>query len=270
MTTTADSLSSAEQPAQMQAAQILAEARRTLTPIANLPEPLRPQSMDAACRLQYLVARHFGPVGGYKIGAPSPEATPVFGPMPLQAGAEQFPEANSKEPLPVASPLSRVRGVEAEIAFVLGRDLPVRTTPYTREEVIAAIASAHPGIELLESAFLDLSEVDRLTQIADMQTHGGYVLGPALPNWQSVDFTRERVRVVVDGEERFTGIASNTAGTDLIRLVIYLANEGAAFTQGLRAGQVVTTGSWSGKTLASKGSIAEIAFTHFGGLKIRF
>lgn len=270
MTTTADSLSSAEQPAQMQAAQILAEARRTLTPIANLPEPLRPQSMDAACRLQYLVARHFGPVGGYKIGAPSPEATPVFGPMPLQAGAEQFTEANSKEPLPVASPLSRVRGVEAEIAFVLGRDLPVRTTPYTREEVIAAIASAHPGIELLESAFLDLSEVDRLTQIADMQTHGGYVLGPALPNWQSVDFTRERVRVVVDGEERFTGIASNTAGTDLIRLVIYLANEGAAFTQGLRAGQVVTTGSWSGKTLASKSSIAEIAFTHFGGLKIRF
>lgn len=252
------------------AAQVLAEARRTLSPIADLPEDLRPQSFDEACQLQYLVAHHFGPVGGYKIGAATPEATPVFGPMPLQAGVRHFPEASKKGPLKITNPLCRMRGIEAEIAFVLGHDLPKKATPYSRHEVLSAIASAHPGIELLESAYVDPSQPDRLSQIGDMQTHGGYVLGPAVAKWSSIDLTQESVCVTVDQEQRFTGTASNTAGTDLIRMIVYLANEGSASTGGLRAGQVITTGSWSGKTLAQPGSVAEISFSHFGSLALSF
>ncbi|HLI02872.1 MAG TPA: fumarylacetoacetate hydrolase family protein, partial [Terracidiphilus sp.] len=110
----------------------------------------------------------------------------------------------------------------------------------------------------------------RLTMMGDLQINGGYVLGPALPSWQAVDLTRESVQVTVDGEVRFRGTASNSAGTDLLRLVVYLANEGAARTGGLHAGQVITTGSWSGKTLAEAGSVAQIHFNTFGGVKVRF
>jgi 2-keto-4-pentenoate hydratase len=252
---------------------MLAQARRTLDLLENLPEELRPRTLEESYAVQDRVAGHFGPVGGYKIGAPTPEATPLFGPMPLFAPPAEpggFPRAAAGEEVLVGGPLRRMRGIEAEICFLLGRDLPPRSEPYTREEVVAAIASAQPGLELLESAFADPDSVEKLTMMGDLQINGGYVLGPPLPGWQAVDLTKESVRVTVDGEVRFAGTASNAAGTDLLRLVVYLANEGAARTGGLRAGQVITTGSWSGKTLAQAGSTARIEFSTFGGVKIRF
>ncbi|HCT60759.1 MAG TPA: 2-keto-4-pentenoate hydratase [Acidobacterium sp.] len=255
------------------AAGMLVEARRTLSLLENLPVELCPRTLDEAYAVQDRVAALFGAVGGYKIGAPTPEAAPLFGPMPLfgpDAVAGGFPRAATGEEVLIGGPLRRMRGIEAEIAFLLGSDLPPRDTPYTREEVVAAIASAHPGLELLESAFVDPDKVERPTMMGDLQINGGYVLGPALPGWQSVDLTEESVKVTVDGEVRFRGTASNSAGTDLLRLVVYLANEGAARTGGLRAGQVITTGSWSGKTLAHAGSVARIEFSTFGGVKIRF
>ena len=48
-----------------------------------------------------------------------------------------------------------MRGVEAEIAFLIGKDLPPRPSPYTRDELVGSIASCHPAIELLESALRD-------------------------------------------------------------------------------------------------------------------
>jgi 2-keto-4-pentenoate hydratase len=255
------------------AAEMFVHARRTLSLLEDLPEELRPRTLDEAYAVQDRVAGLFGPIGGYKIGAPTPEAAPLFGPMPLfdlSLRSDGFPRVAAGEEILIGGPLRRMRGMEAEICFLLGRDLPPRETPYTREEVVAAIASAHPGLELLESAFVNPDKVERLTMMGDLQINGGYVLGPALPGWQAVDLTRESVEVTVDGEVRFRGTASNAAGTDLLRLVVYLTNEGAARTGGLRAGQVITTGSWSGKTLAEAGSVAQIHFNTFGGVKIRF
>lgn len=252
---------------------MLVRARRTLSLLEDLPEELRPRTLEDSYAVQDRVARLSGPLGGYKIGAPDPEATPLFGPMPLfdlSNPMDSFPRAAAGEEVLIGGPLRRMRGIEAEICFLLGRDLPPRSEPYTRDEVVGAIASAHPGLELLESAFADPDSVEKLTMMGDLQINGGYVLGPALPNWQAVDLTQESVEVTVDGEARFRGTASNAAGTDLLRLVVYLANEGAARTGGLRAGQVITTGSWSGKTLARAGSLAQIQFSTFGGVRIRF
>jgi 2-keto-4-pentenoate hydratase len=78
------------------------------------------------------------------------------------------------------------------------------------------------------------------------------------------------VEVVVDGVVRLQGTASNSAGTDLLRLVTWLANEGSERTGGLRTGQWITTGSWSGKTLANAGSSVVVRFTHFGEVLVRF
>jgi 2-keto-4-pentenoate hydratase len=50
----------------------------------------------------------------------------------------------------------------------------------------------------------------------------------------------------------------------------YLANEGAARTGGLRAGQWITTGSWTGNTPAGAGSHAEACFAHAGCVTLRF
>jgi 2-keto-4-pentenoate hydratase len=246
-----------------QAAELLLKARRELKPIETLPESLRPGTLDEAYALQDIVAAALGPVGGWKVGAPSPEATPGYSPMPLLGGY-----AVSGQML--KETFHRLRGVEAEIAFCLGKDLPVREQPYSREEVRDAIASAHPAIELLESAFVDVDKVDRLSLNGDLQINGGFVYGPAFPEWRNADFTKESVTVLIEGIVRFEGTASNTAGTDLLRLVTWLANEARHRTQGLKAGDWITTGSWCGKLFANRGAEVRVRFSSFGEVQIYF
>jgi 2-keto-4-pentenoate hydratase len=246
-----------------QAAEILLRARRELMPIADLPAKLQPHTLDEAYALQDIVAEALEPIGGWKVGAPSPEATPLFSAMPFWGGYGSLG-------VHVTDSFRRLRGVEAEIAFLLGQDLPVREQPYSQDEVRAAIASAHPAIELLESAFVDPDKADRFSVIGDLQMNGGFAHGPALPDWEQVDLARESVMVAIDGAVRYEGTASNSAGTDLLRLVTYLANEGSYRTAGLRAGDWITTGSWSGKQFASRGSSVEARFSTFGTVAMSF
>jgi 2-keto-4-pentenoate hydratase len=243
------------------AANALLNARRTGNTIADLPANLQPQSVDEAYAIQDRIVAALGDVGGWKIGAPSADATPMYAPMPLAWIASS---GNT-----LVGERWRYRGLEAEIAFLVGPDLPPRTNPYTREETLAAMASCHPAIEVLESAFIDPSQAAPLAKNADLQVHGGFVYGPAVANWQSIDFTKERVMLAVDGIVRVERTGSNTAG-DLLRLLPWLANEGAARTGGLRKGQWITTGSWTGNTLAFPGCSVEVLFSTAGRVDLRF
>ena len=71
----------------------------------------------------------YGAIGGWKMGAPSADATPIFAPMPLAWIASNGA---------VVGGMQRYRGLEAEIAFQMGEDLPPRETAYSRDEVVAA------------------------------------------------------------------------------------------------------------------------------------
>jgi 2-keto-4-pentenoate hydratase len=237
-----------------QAADLLLDARRTLQPIADLPADLRPRSLEAAYFVQTEMAIALAPIGGWKVGAQSPTATPTFCPMPLIGG---FAASGSL----VKSTFHRLRGVEAEIAFLLGSDLPPRSTPYSREEVTAAIASCHPAIEILESAFEDPDKVDRLSVIADLQINGGFAYGDPADDWRSIDFAQQTATLSIDGVIRVEATASNSGGTDLLRLVTWLANEGQSRTGGLLQGDWITTGNWTGKTFAQPGSAVLARFT---------
>jgi 2-keto-4-pentenoate hydratase len=243
------------------AADMLLDARRTGVRVADLPEALRPTSAEEIDAIQDAIAEAYGEIGGWKIGAGSLEATPSFAPMPAAWIA------------PSGTTLSgdrwRYRGLEAEIAFLVGEDLPPRTTPYSREEVLAAMASCHPAIEVLETAFADPVDGAKPSVLADLQRNGGCVYGLAFADWKQADFNTERVTLAVDGSVRVERTGSNTSG-DLLRLLPYLANEGAARTGGLRRGQWITTGSWTGNTFASAGSAVEVEFSTAGQVNLRF
>jgi 2-keto-4-pentenoate hydratase len=75
--------------------------------------------------------------------------------------------------------------------------------------------------------------------------------------------------LAVDGIVRVERTGSNTAG-DLLRLLPWLANQGAARTGGLRKGQWITTGSWTGNTLASSRCAVEVVFSTAGRVDLRF
>src|SRR5580693_6491048 len=125
----------------MSAAGMLLEARRTNKPIDDLPAALQPVNLEEAYFIQDRLALAYGEIGGWKVGAGTPEATPMFAPMPLIWIASNNALLGGRH---------RFRGLEAEIAFQMGKDLPPREKAYSRDEVVAAIGSCHPAIEVIE------------------------------------------------------------------------------------------------------------------------
>ncbi len=244
----------------MNAAAMLLDARRTNKPIDDLPEGVRPVTLDEAYFIQDRLALAYGEIGGWKVGAPTADATPMFAPMPLAWIASNDAILGGRH---------RYRGLEAEIAFLMGKDLPPRDKAYSRDEVVAAIASCHPAIEVIESGLTDPLKATKLSMIADLQMHGAFVYGGAVANWQSLDFSKEHVTLFVDGVVRVERTGSNTSG-DLMRLLPWLANEGAARTGGLKAGQWVTTGSWTGVSQATADSCVDVTFSTAGEVHLRF
>ena len=244
----------------MSAGSMLLDARRTNHPIDDLPQQLQPVTLEEAYYIQSRLALAYGEIGGWKVGAPTADATPLFAPMPRAWIAANDAELGGRH---------RFRGLEAEIAFLIGRDLPLRDVPYSRDEVVAAIASCHPAIEVIESGLTDPMKAARLSMVADLQMHGAFVYGAAVRDWQKIDFSKEHVALAVDGVVRVERTGSNTAG-DLMRLLPWLANAGAARTGGLKAGQWVTTGSWTGLERGIAQSRVDVTFSTAGEVHARF
>jgi len=248
-------------------AALCVEARQTATPITQFPAGVEPVSLEEVYFAQDAIAEAIEPKGSvparaWKIGASAPDATPAFGPMIVKWIVTDGATYSDRH--------IRLRGLEAEVAFKLGKPLPVRATPYTREEVIAAIESCHPVIEELEAAVPFPKDSPKMTALGDLGMHGGFVIGPAVANWQAIDMTKERVTLSLDGKVEVDRVASNSAGTDLIRMIIYLANEGAARTGGLEAGTWITTGSWTGNTFATTGQTCTVQFANVGKVSVHF
>jgi len=242
----------------MDAAEFLLAARRTAT-YGAFPDALRPREEAEAYAIQARCMDALGPVGGWKVGAAGPDAPPSCAPMP-SSGLHASPAV-----LDGAAFTSRE--IESEIAFVLGADLPPRDSPYSEAEVSAAIASCHAGLEVLQSRFGDPDGTDPLSNLADLIRHGAYVLGPPVGPWQAIDFAALRVRQVIAGEpiER----VGNPAG-DMMRLMVWLANAGAVWAGGLKAGQIVTCGSWTGKLAAPAGAAVSARFGDLPLVELRF
>ncbi len=244
-----------------EAANLLLSARQDPSQkLRRLPSVLAPSDPAQAYAIQRRVSAALGPVGGWKVGASGPQAVPNCAPLPA-AGVHASPAR-------IPAGATHLRGVEAEISFRLGADLLPREASYGRAEVIAAIAYCLPAIEVLESRYADPDAVDPLAQLADALTHGGFVYGAPAPDWQAIDFAREGVRLLVDGQVVKTGTA-NPAG-DMIRLIQWLADEGARWAGGLRAGQYVTCGSWTGKDFVAASAHVQAEFATAGSAVLEF
>ncbi len=246
-----------------QTAELLLKARQTGQPIADLEAALQPATLNEAYAVQDAMAASLGTIGGWKVGAPGPDATPMFGPMPLRFG---FLKSGGQ----MDNPVSRMRGVEAEIGFLLRKDLPIREGRYTREELLEAVGNARPVIEVLESAFIDPGEAAHLAMVADLQMNGGFVHGPEIENWREVHMDEQPLEIIIDGIIRWDKVSRNTNGPDLLRLVEFLANEGQFRTGGLEAGQWITTGSWMGRLPAHGRSSVQVRFANLGNVAFSF
>jgi 2-keto-4-pentenoate hydratase len=131
---------------------------------------------------------------------------------------------------------------EAEFAFRMGRDLAPRAAPYSVAEVLDAVATLHPAIELPDSRYADFVSAGEAQIVADNACAHLFVLGPAATgNWRALDLIEERPVMTLRGKQ-YVGHGKNVLGDPRVALA-WLANELRQLGLTLRAGEVVTTGT---------------------------
>lgn len=256
------------------AADILMQVRTTLTPIPTLPADCFPADLAEAYAVQAalverLLAQHGGEVAGYKIGCTNAAAQqflglaePFYGPL-LTAWLHPSPSS-----FPADDFLMRV--IEPEFAFALARDLPPRPEPYHRDEVAAAIGAILPAIELVESRYQEWTTVGALCLIADHAVHRAFIRGEAVTDWRQFELAEHEVQLWVNGAVQQTGRGAVVLGHPLNALT-WLANALAAAGQGLRAGQVVTTGVCVDQVYdAQAGDVIRADFGALGAVELSF
>src|SRR5215470_6724341 len=137
---------------------------------------------------------------------------------------------------------NEMRVAEPEFCFRMRIDLPTRPTPYSVAEVLDAVDTLHPAIEIPDSRFADFVSAGEAQLVADNACAHLFVLGQATTaSWRAFDLVEERPVIMLRGQ-RYVGHGKNVLGDPRVALA-WLANELRGLGITLRAGEVVTTGT---------------------------
>ncbi len=251
------------------AVRLLLAARGDHRRLDGLPEDCRPATMADGEAIQAAVAAAIGiPVVGWKIACTSDEACRVLG-ADGPFGGRVFDSVLADSPAEFSASAFHMRGLEAEFAFRLGADLPAVGAPYVAEDMASAIECLHPAIEIVDTRVDNWTSVGAPTLAADNAAGGALVLGPAVTGWQSTDLAAHDVTLSVNGETRKTGTGAAVLGHPLAALA-WLANDRAGYGDGLKAGDVVSTGTCTGIEFVAAGDSAIADFGALGTVALRF
>ena len=154
-------------------------------------------------------------------------------------------------------------GVEAEIAFRFARDLPAGK--YSYADVADAVA-AFAAIEIVDSRFRSYPDVPIMDRNADCVSNGGFVRGPAAADWRKLDLANIAVTLTIGGQEIVRRNGGHPAGDPLLPAVA-LVN---ALPGGVKAGQIVTTGTYTGLNFAKPRQTVAATFAGFGTVEVSF
>lgn len=253
-----------------QAAQLFVDARRTRKPLKELPRQCKPANTADVNAIIDAVTRELDePIGGWKIGfVYSPRQKPFICPL--------FQSRLFKSPARVPLSLTPSLRIEPEVSFRLTRNLPARAAQYAASEVAEALVAC-PSLEIVDTRF-DTSHRSirqmlddrsaRFEAFADHNTTGAYIVGEGRADWQRFDFAamravmRTRKRVIVE-------TAGGHAFVDPFLPCVVLANE-MRHRAGLRAGEILVTGSFSGFFEVGPDEPVTVEFEGFGSAEATF
>jgi 2-keto-4-pentenoate hydratase len=234
---------------QAKAARIAAhifEAHRCKERFQRLRGELAPASLDEAYAVQDAVHRRFGAagwgeLGGHKIALTSKAIQELCG-VDQPAGGGIFARTIERSPATIRLADFMHLGLEFELAVRLGRDLPPADAPYTRDSVAPAVAACMPAFELIEDRGADYGDLDAASILTDKCWCGGVVLGPEVADWRGLDLETTPVELLWNGPVVDRGVTGAAMGHPFESLA-WLANLLAARDRGMKAGEIVITGS---------------------------
>jgi 2-keto-4-pentenoate hydratase len=240
----------------------LLAARRTNRPVAAVPVT----DAEAAYAVQDAVARTLGWFDGvprhWKSGGASRDAALTHAPLP-PAGVWTSPATVGDWPV-------RLRGIEAEIALRLARDVDAaHAAALDLDDARGLVDAMCVSIEIVESRWQESLGAPPLARLADLQSHGALVLGDWVPYEPQRDWGAQPLRVEIaaapPAEFRGTHALADPAFV-LPGWLRHATRDGAT----LRAGTAVTTGSWCGVLFAHAGDRVTVTFDGVGSASVQF
>lgn len=252
------------------AARLLTDHRSAGTRLAALPPDLRPTTRAEGYAVQaHWMEASSRPLFGWKIAATSEAGQRhinVDGPIAGRLLAETvLPDGAT---VPLANNLMRV--AEVELAFRFGAALPPRDRPYVLEEVMAAVASLHPAIEIPDSRYDDFTVVGAPQLIADNACAHLFILGaPVGAPWRGIDLAAHAVSAEVVGKSQHQGKGGNALGDPRAALT-WIVNELSGLGLSMETGHVVTTGTCVVPIPVVPGDEVRADYGAFGRMSVRF
>jgi 2-keto-4-pentenoate hydratase len=245
------------------------------TKLSHLPEDVRPLDRSSGYAIQTAVAALSGQrIVGWKIAATSivgQQHIGVDGPLAgclLSNRVATVTKARTpREPTSLDG--NGMRVAEAEFAFRLRASLPPRERVYGVQEVLDAVESVHPAIEVPDSRYVDYSRVGAPQLIADCACACWLIVGePADVDWRPVDLASHRVATFLNDQPSAAGVGSNVLRDPRLALT-WLANELRTYGQGLTAGDLVTTGTCIDPVKIAPGDTFRVEFGALGNLQVQ-
>jgi 2-keto-4-pentenoate hydratase len=228
--------------AQRAAALLLAEhrANRRFKPLGP---PAAPVTISDAYDIQEkyvgLLRSEHGDAVGYKVGLTSAAMQAFCGIDHPIAGVVLGRRVHRSGAITRRSDFGRL-GLEFEIAVRIKSDVPVTGSSCSAEMIEPHIGGVGAAIEIVDDRDADYGNLDVLSLVADNSWNGGIVLSEFATTWP--DLENVLGRATKDGTTIGEGYGRDILGHPF-NSVAWLATQLASRGQGLKAGQVVMTGS---------------------------
>jgi 2-keto-4-pentenoate hydratase len=238
--------------------------------VVHLSDVEHPKNLDDAYAIQdEIVALRGQPSRGLKVGSTSVEAQRVLGTDEPGAGLLLAPYVYEC-PASISIVPAHTPAVEGEFAVKLGRDLPPRASPYAIDDVADAVAAVAGAIEVVGTRFSGgLAGKGRLLVTADCGANIAFVSGPWCDNPRSLDLRRHPVTMTINGAVRGTGTGERALG-DPMNVLMWLANRQSSRGRGLKAGEIISTGTCTGLDPVRPGDRVRADFGNLGAVEVSF
>ena len=225
-------------------------------------------SVSTAYAVQGMATRMAGlPRRGWKVGATSVEPQRLLG-AKEPATAPMFTSNCLTSPATVAVFANQSPCVEGEFAFRFSGTLPPRSEAYTMEEVLEAVESVMPAIEVVGCRFEGgFDGLGALRLVADATAHTAFVSGSPSTQWHSMNLNSHPATMFRNGEKILEGTGANVLDGPL-SVLLWTANHLSGLGESIEAGEVITTGTCTGITPVSPGDVAVADFGSLGKVEL--
>ncbi len=228
----------------------------------------QPETEEEGYALQAeMIAASGQAVIGWKIGATVAALFPVIGVTQPFLGPlfERFTYASGD-----AVKILPGDKLETEITVRLKSDLPARDAAYSRAEIEAAVAAIIPSFELVGARFEGELAGAGFKAIADAGANVGTVLSDDVADWSPYDLSDYPVSLTINGTSAIEGNVSVLVWDHVFDALSWCLERPALTARGLKAGDIVMTGTMTGMTPLSPGDEAVADFGPMGEVRARF